>query len=112
MLMVNAERAIDPVSIFGALGDATRLKLVDTMSDGESRSISDLASGFGMSRQAITKHLKVLEAAGLVANDRVGRETQFRLETGAIDAARDYLDRVSRHWDEAIGRLKDFLGEG
>ncbi len=111
MSMVNAASQIDTATLFAALGDQTRLKLVDTLSDGNSRSISDLAAGFGMTRQAITKHLKVLENAGLVANDRVGRESHFRLEPEPVQAARNYLDRVSQHWDAAIGRLKDFLGE-
>lgn len=109
--MVNASRAIDPVPLFAALGDRTRLKLVDTLSDGTSRSISDLAAGSGMSRQAITKHLKVLESAGLVANDRMGRESRFHLQAEPVEAARDYLDLVSAQWDDAIGRLKGFLGE-
>lgn len=110
--MVNGACEIDPVPLFSALGDRTRLRLVDALQGGQSRSISELASGFGMSRQAITKHLKVLEAAGLVANDRIGRESRFRLEPAPVNAARDYLDRVSADWDEAIVRLKDFLGEG
>lgn len=109
--MVNQARQIEQAEVFGALGDPTRLKLVDTLSDGMDRSISDLAAGVGMSRQAVTKHLKVLEAAGLVANDRVGRESRYKLDPRAIGGAKAYLEAVSRHWDEAIGRLKGFLGE-
>lgn len=109
--MVNASRKIQPAEVFGALGDPTRLRLVETLSDGQGRSISELASGIGMSRQAVTKHLKVLEGAGLVANDRVGRESRYRLDPRAIGGAAAYLDSVSRHWDEAIDRLKGFLGE-
>lgn len=107
--MVSAAR--DQAAIFAALGDQTRLGLVDTLSDGAAHSISDLAAGFGMSRQAVTKHLKVLESAGLVANDQVGRETRYRLAPQKVTEARDYLDAVSNHWDEAIDRLKAFLGE-
>lgn len=109
--MVNAAREIQPAVLFAALGDPTRLRLVDTLSDGAARSISDLSAGFGMTRQAVTKHLKVLESAGLVANDRVGRESRYRLEPRTVGAARDYLGRVSAHWDEAIGRLKAFVEE-
>ncbi|WP_084420322.1 ArsR/SmtB family transcription factor [Henriciella litoralis] len=109
--MGNATRKIHTAEVFGALGDETRLKLVSTLSDGQGRSISDLASGFGMSRQAVTKHLKVLESAGLVSNDRVGRESRYRLDPRALGDAQHYLDAISRHWDEAIERLKAFLGE-
>ncbi|WP_300375602.1 helix-turn-helix transcriptional regulator [Henriciella sp.] len=101
----------DPVPLFAALGDRTRLIIVTTLADGEAHSISELASGFGMSRQAVTKHLKVLEKAGLVANDRAGRESRYRLEGENLDTARDYLDRVSAYWDTAIGRLREFVEE-
>lgn len=110
--MVSAAREVQPAVLFAALGDPTRLRLVGTLSDGASRSISDLSAGFGMTRQAVTKHLKVLESAGLVANDRVGRESRYRLEPRNVGAARDYLDRVSAHWDAAIERLEGFLEEG
>ena len=109
--MGDPAREIDPVPVFAALGDRTRLSLVEALSAGKPQSISALASGSGMSRQAITKHLNVLEMAGLVANDRVGRQTFYRLEPAGLVAAGDYLASVSRHWDDAIDRLKDFLGE-
>ena len=99
----------DPVPLFAALGDRTRLIIVTTLADGEAHSISELAGGFGISRQAVTKHLKVLEQAGLVANDRAGRESRFRLDGEGLDAARDYLDRVSAYWDAAIGRLRGMV---
>ena len=109
--MVNAALEIEPAALFAALGDPTRLKLVDTLSDGAARSISELSGGFGTSRQAITKHLKVLESAGLVANDRVGRETRYRLEPEPVQAARDCLNRISQHWDDALCRLRAFVEE-
>lgn len=109
--MANAAADTSPAPLFAALGDPTRLGLVDTLSDGTTRSISQLAEGAQMSRQALTKHLKVLESAGLVANDRVGRETHYRLQPEQLGAARDYLDSVSAHWDAAIRRLKGFLEE-
>lgn len=104
--------ARDQAAMFAALGDPTRLALVETLSDGYGRSISELASGVGMSRQAVTKHLKVLETAGLVANDRIGRESRYTLNPHKLGDLADYLRSVSRHWDEAISRLKTFLGEG
>ncbi|PHR76780.1 helix-turn-helix transcriptional regulator [Henriciella sp.] len=98
----------DPVPLFAALGDRTRLLMVTTLADGRAHSISDLASDFAMSRQAVTKHLKVLKEAGLVSNQRVGRESRFRLVPEGLDAARDYLQRVSAYWAQAIERLQDY----
>ncbi|WP_156807892.1 ArsR/SmtB family transcription factor [Henriciella marina] len=97
--------------VFSALGDPTRLAIVERLSDGQSRSISELALGAGMSRQAVTKHLRALETAGLVANDRIGRESRYTLDPRKLDDLASYLQSVSRHWDEAISRLKAFLGE-
>ena len=62
-----------------------------------------------MSRQAVTKHLRVLETAGIVRNVRHGRESLFEFNPQPIDNAREYLELVSRHWDNALGRLKAFV---
>lgn len=104
-------RRIDPVSAFAALGDATRLSLVTRLSDGEPRSISQLAGDTAITRQAVTKHLRVLERAGLVRSERVGRESRFALEARRLAELRDYLDTVSRQWDDALSRLKRFVEE-
>jgi DNA-binding transcriptional ArsR family regulator len=95
--------------LFAALGDGTRLRLIGSLSRGEPRSISDLSGGSRLTRQAITKHLRILEDVGLVRGERRGREILFRLTPGPFDAARKYLDHVSRQWDEALGRLKSFV---
>ena len=96
----------DNASIFAALGDATRLSLLGKLSDGEPQSISRLASGTSLTRQGITKHLRVLEGAGIVRSVRIGRESQFKLEPKPIAEAQRYLAEVSRQWDQALGRLK------
>jgi DNA-binding transcriptional ArsR family regulator len=75
-------------------------------------SISGLTEGTGVSRQAITKHLQVLEGAGLVRGSRHGRECLWRLEPQRLDVARAYLDLISKRWDEAIGRLVAHIEEG
>ena len=62
-----------------------------------------------MSRQAITKHLRVLETAGLVRGETTGRERRFELQPKPLAEIRDYLDLVSKQWDEALGRLKRFV---
>ena len=104
--------APDPAPIFAALGDRTRLALLSKLGDGRARSIAALSTDTALTRQAITKHLHVLQDAGLVASLRVGRESRFAARRETLDEARAYLDRVSRQWDETLGRLKAFVEEG
>jgi DNA-binding transcriptional ArsR family regulator len=102
----------DPAPIFAALGDRTRLALLAKLGDGQARSIAALSTDTALTRQAITKHLHVLQDAGLVASLRVGRESRFAARRDTIDEARAYLDRVSRQWDDTLGRLKAFVEDG
>ena len=97
--------------MFAALGDETRLALVAKLAGGEPRSISDLTAGSKLTRQAITKHLRVLQTAGVVHGVREGRESLFELDPRAMDGLREYLESVSRQWDQALGRLKAFVEE-
>ena len=78
------------------------------LANGEAQSISRLTSGTKLTRQAVTKHLHVLECAGVVRSTRVGRESQFALEPRTLADVRAYLDSVSRQWDDALARLKAF----
>ena len=100
-----------PAPIFAALGDPTRLALVSRLSDGQPRSIAQLTDGLDLTRQGVTKHLRVLEQAGIVSSERIGRESRFAFTPTPIDEVRSYLDRVSRQWDDALGRLKAFVEE-
>jgi len=95
--------------VFAALGDETRLSLIGKLSRGRPQSISRLAKGSSLTRQAVTKHLLVLEAAGLVRSARTGREKQFELRLEPLRELQSYLDRVSRQWDEALDRLRSFV---
>ena len=95
--------------IFAALGDETRLALVGKLAQGWPQSISHLTEGSPLTRQAVSKHLRVLENAGLVEAVRVGRESQYQFKPQRIQEVRSYLDEVSRQWDEALGRLKAFV---
>jgi DNA-binding transcriptional ArsR family regulator len=95
--------------IFKALGDERRLTLLTRLSDARPRSISRLAEGSKISRQAITKHLRVLEEAGLVKAETVGRECLYEFQPKALDAAQDYLALVSTQWEQALSRLKAFV---
>ena len=101
----------DPVPVFAALGDPTRLELVSRLSDGQPRSIAQLTGGLDLTRQGVTKHLRVLEQAGIVSGQRVGREQRFVFSPDPIADARLYLDRVSRQWDAALTRLRAFVEE-
>ena len=106
------ELAHSSAPVFAALGDSTRLKLVNRLSDGEQYSISQLATGLTLTRQGVTKHLHVLEEAGIVVSRRWGRETRFAFAPEAIEPVHAYLDYVSTQWDKALMRLREFVEDG
>lgn len=99
----------DSAPVFAALGDETRLRLVARLAEGGPLSIARLTEGEEVSRQAITKHLRVLADAGIARDLRQGRETLWELERRRFDDARRCLDLVSREWDDALARLKSFV---
>src|ERR1700760_1853889 len=84
---------------FAALGDETRLALVARLLDGRRHSIASLTEGSKLTRQAITKHLRVLERVRVVHGVRVGRETLFEMDPAPIAGLREYLEAVSAAWD-------------
>lgn len=100
-----------PALVFAALGDKTRLALVARLSVGLPSSIAQLTVGSRLTRQAVTKHLRVLERAGIVCSTRHGRESLFALDPEPMRRMEDYLESVSRRWDEALARLKLFVEE-
>jgi DNA-binding transcriptional ArsR family regulator len=95
--------------IFAALGDETRLALVAKLCEGQPRSIVRLTKGTRLTRQAVTKHLRVLESARIVRRVRAGRESLFELDPARIRQVREYADVVSQQWDLALSRLKAFV---
>lgn len=95
--------------VFAALGDRTRLRLIGQLSRGETSSIAELTAGSKLTRQAVSKHLRVLADAGLVHGTREGRETRFAFTPAPLDEAQSYLAQVSRQWGDALDRLKTFL---
>ena len=101
----------DAAPLFAALGDETRLRLIVRLSSGGPRSITQLSAKSNVTRQAITKHLRVLSDAGLVRSTRRGREQIWDLETKRLADAHDYLDRISQQWDDALDRLRRFVEE-
>ena len=98
-----------PALLFAALGDETRLALIAKLRAGQSSSISQLTAGSQLTRQAVTKHLWVLERAGIVHSARAGRENRFALDPRPIEEMQDYLELVSQQWDRAMARLKAFV---
>ncbi|HZW99080.1 MAG TPA: metalloregulator ArsR/SmtB family transcription factor [Trueperaceae bacterium] len=91
---------------FAALGDSTRLALVRRLSRGARLNVTELTTGTGVTRQAVSKHLAVLQGAGLVSRASEGRETVYRLCAEPLDVAGDFLERLARGWDDAVERLR------
>lgn len=104
--------ASDAASVFAALGDRTRLGLLRRLSEGEACSISALSSDTRLTRQAVTKHLHVLEGAGLVSSARVGRESLYAFRPAPVMEAQAFLDLISAQWDRRLARLKAFVETG
>ena len=103
----------DAAPLFAALGDETRLRLLIRLSSGGPGSITQLSAKSAVSRQAITKHLRVLEGARIVHSVRAGRESLFELDPAAIRQVGEYAELVSAHWDRALGRLRALVeGDG
>ena len=98
-----------PAPVFAALGDETRLGLMAHLCQVGPTSITRLTTGASVSRQAVAKHLRVLEDCGLARSRRQGRESVWELQPRRLQAARTYLDQMSASWDQALGRLKAFV---
>ena len=96
-------------AVFAALGDETRLALLTRLSDGQRHSIAQLTEGSRLTRQAVTKHLRVLERVRIVHSTRTGRESLFEFNPEPLDELKQYLNLVSERWDQALARLKSFV---
>jgi DNA-binding transcriptional ArsR family regulator len=105
----NPPRNAAPV--FAALGDDFRLRLVKRLSSGVPLSITQLSHKLPITRQAVTKHLHVLESAGLVKGEKNGREQRWQLEARSLKEAQQYLNAIARQWADALNRLKIFVEE-
>src|SRR5947199_6246419 len=95
---------------FGALADPTRRAILARLVSGEA-SVTELAEPFAMSLPAVSKHLKVLERAGLIARGREAQWRPCRLEAGPLKDAADWLEHYRGFWEESFDRLGDYLGE-
>ena len=107
----SAARLPDAAPVFAALGDATRLRLVGRLCVNGPLSIARLSEGTGVTRQAVTKHLHALDAAGLVRHSRRGRERIWQLETKRLAKAQQCLQQIAGDWDAVISRLRAFVEE-
>jgi DNA-binding transcriptional ArsR family regulator len=96
-------------SVFSALSDPGRRRLLETLAGRESASLTELAAQLPVTRQAVSKHLMTLGEAGLVESRRVGRETRYRLTPQPLGEALAWLERVGEQWDERLARLRDHL---
>jgi DNA-binding transcriptional ArsR family regulator len=95
--------------LFDALGDPTRLRIFTRLCDGGPSSTSQVMQVIPVSRQAVSKHLSMLEGVGLVHSRKHGRERIWRVRTQPLVQASDYLNQLSNRWDHAIERLRAFV---
>jgi DNA-binding transcriptional ArsR family regulator len=95
---------------FAALADPTRRAILARLAEGEA-TVTELAAPFAMSQPAVSKHLKVLERAGLVSRGRDAQRRPCKLEARPLRAATEYLERYRRHWQESYERLDALLAE-
>ncbi len=108
--VINQPTADHLSAIFGALADPTRRAILERLALGEA-TVGDLGAPFSMSQPAISKHLKVLERAGLVSRRRRGTANISRLEPAALHGANDWLERYRAAWEERFERLDEVLDE-
>lgn len=109
----RVERTVASAALlFAALGDPTRLTLLQRLSRGGPASISTLADNFQTTRQGITKHLNVLSDAGIIEGQRRGREHVWAINPERLVEAQRHLVVIARGWDDALARLKAHLEDG
>jgi DNA-binding transcriptional ArsR family regulator len=104
-----SERAADELSAtFAALADPTRRAILTRLSAGEA-TVNQLAEPFALTQQAVSKHIKVLELAGLISRSRAAQARPCRIEPTRFEAAADWIDRHRQQWDERYNRLDEHL---
>lgn len=96
--------------VFGALADPTRRAILSRLSTGEA-TVKDLAEPFQMSAPAITKHLKVLQRAGLISQGRQAQWRPCKLEAKPLQDASDWIEQYRQFWEESFDRLENYLKE-
>ena len=104
-MIATPERDTD---VFTAISHRARRQMLDLLTDSE-RPVSDIAAHFDMSRPAVSQHLRVLLDAGLVTEQRHGRERRYRLVPARLSPVRDWIARYERFWDDRLKRLEQLL---
>ena len=102
-------RGQNTATVFAALGDSVRLGIIARLCDGGPLPTIKLTHGTNLSRQAITKHLRILEDVGLVQSKRVGRDRSWQIEARQLAKTRAYLEQISAQWDARLERLRSFV---
>jgi len=102
-------KRISSAQLFAALGDETRLGLVARLCANGPLSITELSAGSGVTRQGITKHLRVMKRSGLARSNRRGRESVWEVDLRRMEEAQRYLREISTQWDKALARLQKFV---
>ena len=99
----------DPLSlVFAALADPTRRAILERLAHGEA-TVNQLAEPFAMTQQAVSKHLKVLERAGLISRGRTAQWRPCRLDAGPLTDVSDWIEVYRRFWEQSLDRLDDYL---
>ncbi|HSE29707.1 MAG TPA: helix-turn-helix domain-containing protein [Candidatus Saccharimonadales bacterium] len=95
--------------VFNALGDPTRLEIVQRLSNGTSYTITSVSEGLKISRQAIRKHLQVLADAKLIRLSHKGRDTQVELEKQTLEQAAAFIVQIEKQWDVRLDSLRNYV---
>ena len=107
----DARKLEHHAQVLAALGDPIRLSIVNKLVTGKPHSISELTEGTKVTRQAVTKHLRVLESVGVVHSAKEGRESLYELDAAPIESIQEYLAIIAKQWDQALGSLKAFVDD-
>jgi DNA-binding transcriptional ArsR family regulator len=103
--MVTSKRKAD---VFGAISHPARRHILDLLAEAD-RSVSTIAGHFKMSRPAVSQHLRVLLDAGLVSEERHGRERHYHFIPERLEPVRDWITHYERFWDDRLKRLKNLM---
>ncbi len=103
---------MDAAATFKALGDPTRLAMLQRLADGAAYTIGSISNGLGLSRQGARKHLQVLAGAKLVTLRNNGRETEVALDAASLARARAFIAELEQRWDRRLIALKEFVEDG
>jgi DNA-binding transcriptional ArsR family regulator len=97
------------VELFRALGDPTRLEMVQRLSNGSSQTIGSVSNGLEISRQGARKHLQILADANIVTLHPKGRDTIVAIDLNTLDQAKKFISGLEKRWEQRLNALKDFV---